>query len=114
MALVIGIEDYDSVPKASHAVRDAEAVRKHLQALGVPPRNIVMLTGRSATRSKLAAYLTEWLPRNAKPGSTVFVYYSGHGAPDPKTGAAYLVPVDGDPMFLQSTAYPLKQLYDDL
>ena len=59
-------------------------------------------------------YLEEWLPRNAKPTSTVFFYYSGHGAPDPETGKAYLVPWDGDPQFLKSTAYPLENLYASL
>lgn len=46
--------------------------------------------------------------------STVFFYYSGHGAPDPRAGQAYLVPSDGDAMFLQSTALPLKQVYGAL
>ena len=113
-ALVIGIEEYQSLPKADYGVRDAEAARRHLAALGVPERNIVSLTGPAATVGKLKSYLQEWLPRNVKPASTVFVYYSGHGAPDPASGDAYLVPWDGDPMFLSSTALPLKQVYGDL
>jgi hypothetical protein len=113
-ALVIGIEDYESVPKADYGLRDAKAVRKHLEALGWPARNIVSLDGSGATKSKLQSYLQEWLPLNVNDNSTLFVYYSGHGAPDPKTGNAYLVPWDGDPKFLKSTAYPLKQLYSEL
>jgi hypothetical protein len=113
-ALVIGIEEYQSLPKADYGVRDAEAVRKHLSAMGVPERNIIALEGTGATKSKLQSYLQEWLPLNVKPISTLFVYYSGHGAPDPKNGDAYLVPWDGDPKFLKSTAYPLKQFYGDL
>ena len=38
--------------------------------------------------------------------STVYFYYSGHGAPDLKTGQAYLVPWDGDAQFLKDTALP--------
>lgn len=113
-ALVVGIEKYASLPEAPFAERDAEAVRKHLVALGFSQRNVVFLTGQAATRGAVQGYLDEWLPRNAKPESTVFFYYSGHGAPDPKTGEAYLVPWDGNPMFLTSTAYPLKQLYGAL
>jgi len=113
-ALVIGIEDYESVPKADYGVRDARAVRRHLEALGWPARNIVSLEGQAATGNKLKSYLQEWLPLNVKPDTTLFVYYSGHGAPDPKSGDAYLVPWDGDPKFLKSTAYPLKQLYAEL
>lgn len=113
-AVVVGIEDYPHLPKASHAAHDAAAVKAHMKALGVPERNIISLTGADATRGKLAAYLDEWLPKNVKPESRVYFYYSGHGAPDPKTGSAYLVPADGDPMFLQSTAYPVKDLYAKL
>lgn len=46
--------------------------------------------------------------------SRVFVYFSGHGAPDPARGDAYLVPYDGDPNYLPFTGYPLKRLYEKL
>lgn len=113
-ALVIGIEEYQSVPKADYGTRDAKTVRRHLEALGFPSRNIISLTGAEATGSKLRSYLEEWLPLNVKETSTLFVYYSGHGAPDVKSGDAYLVPWDGDPKFLKSTALPLTKLYSDL
>ena len=110
-ALVIGVGRYSALPEAQYAERDAEAVKKHLLALGLPPRNIISLSGGKATRGAISGYVEEWLPKNVKAGGTVFFYYSGHGAPDPKTGQAYLVPWDGDAAFLQSTAYPLRQLY---
>jgi hypothetical protein len=113
-ALVIGVEKYEKIPDARFAERDAEAVKRHLLALGFPQRNVISLTGQAATRGAIQGYVEEWLPKNVKPGSTVFIYYSGHGAPEPTTGEAYLVPWDGDPRFLQSTAYPIKQLYDHL
>lgn len=113
-ALVVGVEGYAKLPAASFAEKDADAVKNHLSAMGIPPRNIIHLKGQAATRGALQGYIEEWLPKNVKPESTVFFYYSGHGAPDPKTGEAYLVPWDGDPMFLQSTAYPLKQLYSSI
>lgn len=113
-ALVIGIQAYEKLPEASHALNDAQAVRRHMRALGVPERNIIFLSGQNATKSRLAAHLEEWLPRNIKPESKLFVYYSGHGAPDPKTGQAHLMPWDGDPTFLKSTAYPVKELYAQL
>lgn len=113
-ALVIGIEEYQSVPKADYGARDAVTVRRHLEALGFPSRNIISLTGPEATGSKVRSYLEEWLPLNVKETSTLFVYYSGHGAPDVKSGDAYLVPWDGDPKFLKSTALPLTKLYADL
>lgn len=114
IALVIGIEDYQSVPKADYGVRDAKTVRRHLEALGFPSRNIISLTGAEATGSKLRGYFEEWLPLNVTPNSNLLVYYSGHGAPDVQSGDAYLVPWDGDPKFLKSTALPLKKIYADL
>lgn len=113
-ALVVGVGKYSALPEAQYAERDVEAVREHLVALGLPQRNIIQLSGSKATRGALQGYLEEWLPKNVKADSTVFFYYSGHGAPDAKTGQAFLVPWDGNAAFLQSTAYPLKQLYGSL
>lgn len=113
-AVVVGIDTYKDLPPAEFAERDAEAVRKHLVALGYPERQVVLLKGANATRTGLKKYLEEWLPRNVTPSSNVFFYYSGHGAPDARTGKAYLVPWDGDASFLKSTAYPIEQLYASL
>jgi len=113
-AFLVGIEEYQTLPKADFGARDAQTVRRHYEAMGVPARNIISLEGSQATGGKMKSYLQQWLPRNVKPSSTLFVYYSGHGAPDPASGEAYLVPWDTDPMFLETTAYPLKQFYAEL
>lgn len=113
-AVIIGVEKYASLPAAEFAERDAEAVRAHLMALGYPSRNIYFLSGQQATKAKIDQSVNTWLPKRVGENSTVFFYYSGHGAPDPKTGQAYLVPVDGDAEDLDSTAYPIKQLYTKL
>jgi hypothetical protein len=115
LAIIVGIESYsDIASKASYAERDADAFKAHVRALGVPERNIVLLKGSKAVRSALTKNVEGWLPRMAKADSRVFFYFSGHGAPDVKTGQAYLVPWDGDPNFLESTAYPVAQLYKKL
>lgn len=113
-AVIVGIEKYSDLPDASYAEADAAAVRAHVEALGVPPRNIAFLGGAKAGRASLEKYLEDWLPRLAKPEGRVFFYFSGHGAPDPSTGEPYLVPWDGDPNFLARTAYPVKRLYEKL
>lgn len=113
-ALIIGVEKYADLPAADYASRDAESVRTHLLALGFPQRNIILLTGQGATRTGMEKYVESWLPRNVKENSRVFFYFSGHGAPDPKTGQAYLVPWDGDPKFIENTGYPITRLYDRL
>jgi hypothetical protein len=113
-ALIVGIQDYRSVPAAAYAAGDAKTAKTYLEALGVPPGNVVLLTGEHASRSDITKYLEEWLPGVVKPDSRVYFYYSGHGAPDPASGEAYLVPWDGDPQFLKSTALPVSRLYADL
>lgn len=113
-ALVIGVEKYNTLPDARFAERDAKAMNAHLLAMGYPQRNIVLLTGSQATKTGLVKNLEAWLPNNVTEKSTVMFYFSGHGAPDAKTSQAYLVPMDGDPQYLEETAYPIKRLYAKL
>jgi len=114
-AVVVGVKDYaNALPEADFAVRDAQAVRRHLEALGFLASHVQFLSGPQATESALQARVEDWLPKNVKPDSTVFFYFAGHGAADPVTGDAYLVPFDGDPEYLKDTAYPLSRLYSRL
>lgn len=113
-AVIVGVEKYTALPEARFAERDAQAMRAHAVALGFPERNVVLLTGAQATRTGLVKNLETWLARNVPEGATVLFYFSGHGAPDPVTGQAYLVPVDGDPAYLEDTGYPVKRLYEKL
>lgn len=113
-ALVVGIENYENLPPADYAERDAAAVRDHLLALGYPQRNVIYLTGSQASRTGIEKYVESWLPKNVGEDSQVFVYFSGHGAPDVASGQAYLVPWDGDAKFLENTGYPIKRLYEHL
>jgi hypothetical protein len=115
-AIVIGIEQYrQKLPRADFATQDAKTVADYLtKALGYPEENVITLTNDHASNVDLVKYFEKWLPNNAETGSTVFVYYSGHGAPNPKTGDAYLVPFDGDPSFIDETGYSLKRMYTAL
>jgi|GEM_PF-1003612 len=114
LAVIIGIEGYKSLPKSDYSHEDARLVKEYIKALGIKERNIEFLTDDNATKSAFEKSFEAWLKNKAKPDSRVFVYYSGHGAPDPQTGDAYLVPYDGDPNYLSVTGYPLKRLYDNL
>lgn len=112
--VVIGIENYRSIPKSDYSRSDATLVKAYLKALGFQERNIEFLTDEKATRTDIEKSLEAWLPNRAKKDSTVIVYFSGHGAPEPAKGEAYLVPYDGDPNYLPVTGYPLKRLYASL
>jgi len=115
-AIVVGIEQYRTkLPKADFAAHDAKVMGDYLsKTMGFSEENIAVLLNEQATRTDLEKYIEHWLPNRVEKDSTVFVYYSGHGAPNPKTGDAYLVPYDGDPAFVDATGYPLKRLYEQL
>jgi hypothetical protein len=112
-AIVIGIEQYrQKLPKADFAVQDAQTMARYLTTvMGYPEENVVTLLNDRALKSDFEKYFGKWLGNNVEKDSTVFIYFSGHGAPDPKTGGAYLVPYDGDPTFIAETGYPLKRMY---
>ena len=114
VAVIIGIEGYQALPKSDYSYDDAKLVKDYLKALGFKERNIELITDEKATKSSIEKTLEVWLKNKAKHDSRVFVYYSGHGAPDPTTGEAYLVPFDGDPNYLTVTGYSLKRLYERL
>ena len=113
-AIIIGIEGYSSLPKSDYSYDDAKLVKDYFKALGVKERNIELLTDEKATLSGIMKSIEAWLPNKLKKGGKVFVYYSGHGSPNPVTGEAFLVPYDGDPNYLDVTGYPLKRLYEKL
>ncbi len=115
-AVVIGIENYrQKLPTADFATHDAQTITEYLvKVFGYPEENVITLLNDNASNVDLAKYFEKWLPNNVEPKGTVFVYYSGHGAPNPKTGDAYIVPYDGDPSFIDQTGYSLQRLYNAL
>ena len=115
-AIVIGIEKYrQKLPKADYADNDARIMAEYLtKVMGYPEENIVTLLNDRALKSDFEKYFEKWLGNNVEKGSSVFIYFSGHGAPNTKTGDAYLVPYDGDPTFIDQTGYSLKRMYDAL
>lgn len=116
-AIVVGIEKYQQIgiPPVEYANRDAEAVKNYLtQAMGFDPANVVLLQNEAATKTTLDKYLGPWLRNHASKKSRVFIYFAGHGAPNPETGEGFLVPYDGDPNYTEVTALPIKALYETL
>jgi len=110
---VLGVETYrEKLPKADYAAKDAKLMGEYLTAvMGFPEENVVVRTDDKASLTDFIKYIENWLPNNVEKDAKVFVYFSGHGAPNPKTGNAYLVPYDGDPTFIESTGYPVERLY---
>jgi tetratricopeptide (TPR) repeat protein/uncharacterized caspase-like protein len=122
VAVVIGNKTYrnEDIPDVKYAARDAQTVKKYLtRTLGVGEENVIYVENATAaaltrifgTADDPEGQLHNWV----KPGeSEVFVYYSGHGAPSPESGQAYLVPSDANPNYLSQNGYPARQLYGNL
>ena len=126
VAVVIGNKNYwhKDVPEVKYAIRDADAISEYLvKTLGYREKNIMTLYDAPVsvfnelfgTSSNYKGKLFNFI----KPGkSDVFVYYSGHGAPDltAKTTEkkAYIVPVDCDPASVSLNGYSVDLLYSNL
>lgn len=116
-AIVIGVERYrEKLPVATHAEADAKAFAEYAQkTLGVPEAHVRVLLGQRAGKSDIESMLQEWLPRNARqPGGKVYVFFSGHGAPEPNSGDAYLVPWDADPAYIKTRGVKVSTIYAQL
>lgn len=113
-ALVVGIQDYRSIAATPGARTDAQRVADMLQTtLGVPERNIRLLTDANATRSDIFAELS-WLQNNVSDDSRIYFYFSGHGAPDVKTGASFLLPYEGRPETIEHSGISMDDVLDGL
>ena len=116
--VIFGIENYRNVGTGvPFAKRDAEYMKEYFQkVLGIPAENIYFQTDE-ATLSEFKTVFDPggWLAKNAnKPGNEIYIYYSGHGAPDPEGNKAYLLPADGNPNYASISGYSLEQLYSNL
>jgi len=114
-AVVIGISHYreEVIPKIPYAVNDAQAIAALLEGqIGIPREHVKLLTDLKATGNDLRT-VGDWLRQRVKQGATVYIYYAGHGTPDPKTGEPYLVPWDAHPDY-PTSLFPLKELYESL
>lgn len=122
IAIVIGNRDYShpDVPVVDYALKDAASMRRYLiEVFGFKEENVIFLTNASqadfyglfGTNDDHRARLFNMV----SPGETdVFVYYSGHGAPDPETQTGYFLPVDCDPTLVRFNGYPLSTFYRNL
>ena len=103
IAIVIGNENYSDAIDVEYAVNDAVSMKAFIiQKLGFREGNVQLL--KNATVGKLNQWfgdeknpkgqLWDWV-RKGK--SNVFIFYSGHGAPDLQTKKSYIIPTDVNP-----------------
>jgi len=122
VAVIIGNRKYKSrdIPEVKYAEHDAEVVKKYLvSTLGYREANIMYYTDAEyADFLKLFGDEKDHrgilYNRTRKGRSDIFIYYSGHGAPDVNTGRPYILPVNADPFSVKFTGYSLHTLYNNL
>ena len=79
--LVVGIDNYEHLPKLRGAVNDARDISQSLTELGAD--KVITLLDRDATRDAVMGAWNE-LTRLAKPGDTIIFSYAGHGGQEPE------------------------------
>lgn len=122
IGVIIGNKNYrnPTLPAVKFAAQDAAIMKRYLvDSLGYDENNIILM--RDASFIDLVKLFGDaqdhrgiLYNRVRKGSSEVFIYYSGHGAPDSNTKKAYLIPADADPTVIRLTSYSLDTLYMNL
>ncbi|MBI4689521.1 MAG: caspase family protein [Nitrospirae bacterium] len=117
--VVIGIENYRNTIPANYAKKDAEVVKEYMtKFMGIPNDNVYLRLNNAATKASLDDLFSRELQKKVRSGDTLYLYYAGHGVPDPKAEAIekppYLLLHDSNPENIGNTALSLDKLYADL
>jgi formylglycine-generating enzyme required for sulfatase activity len=114
-AVLIGINAYQNprIPKLNYAVNDALSLERALLRLGFRRERMIKLLDGQATKVAIERVIGDDLRTNVKASDRVLIFFAGHGKTDRVRGGeeeGYLVPVDGDPTRLFSTAISMTSL----
>jgi hypothetical protein len=117
-ALVIGVKEYQSVPKLDCTAADADALADTLVKVGgVPEEQILRITDDRPLKpdhATLAKKVPEWLASTEiQPEDTVLLFFSGHGLLGPEE-TMYLAPRDIKLNAVKDTALPAAELREQL
>ncbi|HEV2991212.1 MAG TPA: caspase family protein [Candidatus Angelobacter sp.] len=116
-AVVIGVSRYKDrgIPALQFADRDAQAVRDFLLSANggqFAPEKIMYLVNEEANLKNIRTALYTFLTA-ARKEDMVFIYYAGHGSPDPNDRRnLYLLPYDTEIYNMGGTAFPMWEIQD--
>ena len=112
VAIIIGIQDYQRLPKADFANDDARSFYDYaVRALGIKPENIKMLIDSQAEQVEILSAFKSWLPAYVKKDKTdLYVFYSGHGLPSTDGKSLFFLPQNGHKDFLTETGIDQSSL----
>ena len=111
MALIVGISDYDELPKVIYADRSADAFSIVLQKhYGIPDRNITLIKNQQATGFRLLERIRKAAERTNENQKLIF-YYAGHGAPSRDGKSSVLIPSDAGGNIIDENVFRLNEIY---
>ncbi len=115
VAVIIGISNYKSLPKAEFAKDDAQVFYDYaIRALGVKPSNIKLLMDEQADAEEIYTAFKTWLPARVKSTTDVYVFYSGHGLPTQDGSGLYWLPQRANRDVISKTAILLQDINTDI
>ena len=115
VAVIIGISNYKSLPKAEFAKDDAQVFYDYaIRALGVKPGNIKLLMDEQADAEEIYTAFKTWLPARVKSTTDVYVFYSGHGLPTQDGSGLYWLPQRANRDLLSKTGILLAEVNSDI
>ena len=116
VALIIGIENYADIVKASYAKADAQYFGEYsLKALGIKSNNTKVLVDEDATFIKINKVLKKWLKSKIIKGKTeLVIFYAGHGLASKDGKELYLLPQDGDADLLSISSISRTALLNEI
>jgi hypothetical protein len=97
-ALVIGINDYPSLPHLSTAVHDAQSVGTLLESSFGFKGHVTYLLNQKATRASIMDALEgpKGYAQTLTASDNLLIYYAGHGYYNDRTDKAYWLPFDAE------------------
>jgi len=118
LALIIGIENYSDLVKASYANNDAQYFKDYAKnTLGIKNENINLLVDEDATFIKINKVLKKWLKSKVIPNKTeLIIFYAGHGlaTQDGDKQDLYLLPQNADTDMLSISSISRNNLFKEI
>jgi hypothetical protein len=111
-AVVVGIDEYEKVPRLTYAVADAKAMAGLLERQGF---QVTSLYNKQADRRAILGELGDKLVKQVGTQDRVVIFYAGHGETQKAVGGkemGYLLPVDGEQGALAETSISMGLIRD--
>jgi hypothetical protein len=113
-ALVVGIERYRSEPAAAAARGDATTFADLARTtLGLSADHVRQALDDRATKADIETEIA-WLANSVGKGGRVYLYFAGHGVPDPSDGRPYLLPYDGSRVTVSTSGLGIADVLERL